>query len=157
MWSQWNEGCHCTQTVILKPELVEAMMFLKLNMSLIPKNPTDLVESLIWNTLIPSRPKLPDDIDNSDGDDDNDDDDLSPMPVICEEPNYTYWFQAFQYSCAKTWKYRATREQYNQIYIVWYCMNGFIYGLEWYMSHNFLPSQSWVKMRVPESWLAKVK
>jgi hypothetical protein len=39
----------------LKPILVEAMMFLRLNMSPIPNNLANVVESLIWNTLIPSR------------------------------------------------------------------------------------------------------
>ena len=76
------------------------MMFLKLNMSLIPNNPTNFTASLIWNTLIPSRPELPNDIqfDNShdneneeddEGEEDNDDDDkgddLSPMPDKSEE------------------------------------------------------------------------
>ena len=79
----------------LKPRLVEAAMFLKLNMSLILNNPTNVPESLIWNTLIPSCPKFPNDIDDSDDnqneedDDDNDDDDLSPVPVESEEANYT--------------------------------------------------------------------
>jgi hypothetical protein len=69
----------------LRPGLVEAMLFLNLNMSLIPKNPANLVESPIWNTLILSRPKLLDGIDDSDDDEDGD---LSPMPVKSEEPNY---------------------------------------------------------------------
>ena len=73
------------------------MMFLKLNRSLIPDNPTDVAESPIWNTLIPSRLELPNDIDNSDdneNEDDNnndgdDEDDVAPMPVKSEEANYT--------------------------------------------------------------------
>ena len=83
----------------LKPKLVVIAMFLKLNMSLIPNNPADVAESPIWNTLIPSRPELQDDIDNSDdsendkGDDDDDDeedDDLSPVPVKSEEVDYMW-------------------------------------------------------------------
>ena len=52
----------------------------------------------------------------------DDDDDLSPVPVESEEANYTCWFEAFQFPCATTWKYRATQEQHNQIYIVWFCL-----------------------------------
>ena len=57
------------------------------------------MQSFIWNTLIPSCPKLPDDIDdsndndNDEDDDDNynndEDDDLSPMPIKSEEADYT--------------------------------------------------------------------
>ena len=76
--------------------LVEATMFLKLNMSLILNNQAIIAESLIWNTLIPSQPELPDYIDDSndneneeEDDDDNDDDDedvdLSPVPVESKE------------------------------------------------------------------------
>ena len=50
----------------IKLGLVEAMMFLRLNMSLIPNNPTYVVKSPIWSTLIPSRLELPNDIDDSD-------------------------------------------------------------------------------------------
>jgi hypothetical protein len=73
-------------------------MFLKLNMSLILYNPTNFAEFPIWNTLIPSRPKLPDDIndyddneneDDDDDDDDNEDDDVSLVLVESEETNYT--------------------------------------------------------------------
>jgi hypothetical protein len=46
----------------LRAKLVTTMMFSKLNMSLIPRNPVDVTESLIWNTLIPSRLELPNDI-----------------------------------------------------------------------------------------------
>ena len=88
--------------LFLKPRLVEAMMFLKLNMSLIPNNPVDVVESLIWNTLVASLTELPDDIDDSDDNeieeednddnyyDDGEDDDLSPIPVESEEVDYMY-------------------------------------------------------------------
>lgn len=77
-----------------KHALVEATMLLNLNRSLIPNNITIVLESLIWNTLIPSRPKLTDDIDNSDDneiedDDDDEDDDLSQVPVEREETDYT--------------------------------------------------------------------
>ena len=73
------------------------MMFLKLNMSLIPNNLADVAESPIRNTLIPSRHELKDDIDDSDDneneeEDDDDDDDLSPMLVESEETNYMCWF-----------------------------------------------------------------
>ena len=81
------------------------MFFLKLNLSLIPNNPTCVAESLVWNTLSPSRSKLPDDIDDSDDneneeqddddDDDedgNDDDDLSLVLVESEEVDYVCWF-----------------------------------------------------------------
>ena len=40
-------------------------MFLKLNMSMIPNNTTDVTDSSIWNALIPSHPDLLDDIDDS--------------------------------------------------------------------------------------------
>ena len=74
--------------------LVEATMLLNLNRSLIPNNTTNVLESSIWNTLIPSRPELTDDIDNSDDnemedDDDDEDDDLSQVPVESKEANYT--------------------------------------------------------------------
>ena len=59
----------------LIPRLVEAAMFLKVNISLIPNNPTNVVESSIRNTLIPSRLELPDDIDNSDDNENEEDDD----------------------------------------------------------------------------------
>ena len=76
----------------LIPKLVTSMMFLKLNMSIIPNNLADVAESLIWNTLIPSRLALPDDIDDlikmkedddvdDDNDDDDEDDDQLPVPV----------------------------------------------------------------------------
>jgi hypothetical protein len=52
-------------------------MFLEVNMSLILNNPTDFGESPIWNTLIPFRPKLPDDIDDSnDSENEKDDDEV---------------------------------------------------------------------------------
>ena len=35
-------------------------------MSLMPHNPADVIDSPIWDTLIPSRPKLPNDIDDYD-------------------------------------------------------------------------------------------
>ena len=79
----------------LIPILVEVKMFLKLNISLIPNNPAIIAESSIWNTLIPSRPELPNDIDdsddneNEDDDEEEEDDDLSPMLVKSEEDDYT--------------------------------------------------------------------
>ena len=81
----------------LIPILIETMMFLKLNMSPIPNNLAYVAESPIWNTLIPSRFELLDDVDDSDDyeneeddDNDNDDDDyLSPMPIESEEADYT--------------------------------------------------------------------
>jgi hypothetical protein len=82
----------------LRPKLVEATMFLKSSMSLIPINLVDVVESLIWNTLIPFSLELVDNIDDpndneneqdddeeQDDDDNDDDDDLLPMPVEIEE------------------------------------------------------------------------
>ena len=84
----------------LIPKLVEATMYLELNMSLIPHNLACVVESPIWNTLIPSRLKLPNDMDNSDddeneddandNDDDDEDDDQSPMPIESEEADHTW-------------------------------------------------------------------
>ena len=67
--------------------------FFKLNMSLIPNNPTNVAESPIWNTLIPSHHELLDDINDSNDnineeDDDDEDDDLSPVPVESEETCY---------------------------------------------------------------------
>ena len=73
----------------LKPRVIEATMFLKLNMSIIFNNPTNVAKSPIWNTLIPSHPKLPDDIDDSDANENEEDDDLSPMLIESEETNYT--------------------------------------------------------------------
>ena len=51
------------------------MMFLKQNMSLSPNNLVDVAKSSIWNTLIPSCPKLPDDIVDSDDNENEEDDD----------------------------------------------------------------------------------
>ena len=79
----------------LIPGLVEVAMFLKLNMSLILNNPTNFMESPIWNTLIPSRPQLPNDIDdssdneNEENDEEEDDDELSPVRVESEGADYT--------------------------------------------------------------------
>ena len=74
----------------LKPKLVAATMFLKLNMSLIPNNPIDFTESPTWNTLIPSRHELPNDIDDfDDEEEEEEDDDLSPMSIESEEADYT--------------------------------------------------------------------
>ena len=61
-------------------------------MSLIPNNPLDVVESLIWNTLIPSQPELANGIDNSD-----DNDDLSPMLVESDETDRTCCFKPFNF------------------------------------------------------------
>ncbi len=57
---------------------------LKQGLSLIPNNPTNVPEALIWNTLIPSRHESLNDIDDSNDKknwDDDEDDDQSPMPV----------------------------------------------------------------------------
>ena len=76
----------------LRPGLVEAMMFLKLNMSLLPNNLANVAVSPIWNTLSPSCLELPDDIDdfddNGNEEDVDEDDDLSPMPFESEEADY---------------------------------------------------------------------
>ena len=72
-----------------RPGLVEATMFLKLNMSFISSNPTSVTKSPMWNTLIPSRPELLDDLDDSDANENEEDDDLSPMLVESEEADYT--------------------------------------------------------------------
>jgi hypothetical protein len=42
-------------------------------MSLILNNPIDVTVTLIWNTLITSNPKLPNDIGDSDGNENDDD------------------------------------------------------------------------------------
>ena len=74
----------------LKPKLVAAMIFLKLNMSLIPNILVDVAKSPIWSTLIPSRSKLPDDIDDFDDDEEEEEDNcLSPLPVESKETDYT--------------------------------------------------------------------
>ena len=50
----------------------------------------------IWNTLIPSRHALPNDIDDYDDNeyeeegDDDEDDDLSPVPFESKETNHTF-------------------------------------------------------------------
>jgi hypothetical protein len=87
----------------LKTKLV-AKNVLKTKHSLIPNTPADVAESLIWNTLIPSRPELPYDIDDSndneneeeeeeeeeeDIDNDDEDVDLSLVLVEGEETDYT--------------------------------------------------------------------
>ena len=79
----------------LIPDLVESTMFLKVNMSLIHYDQANVLESLIWNTLIPSCPELPNDIGNfddnekeNDDDDDFEEEDLSPIPIESEEANY---------------------------------------------------------------------
>jgi hypothetical protein len=76
----------------LKPKLVAGAMFLKLDMSLIPNNSANVAEPLIWNTLVPSRLELLDDIDDSNDneneeeeDDDDNNDDLSLVLVESEE------------------------------------------------------------------------
>ena len=58
-----------------KPVLIEATMFLKLSMSLIPNNLADVVESPIWNTLISFSLELLDDIDDSNDNETEQDDD----------------------------------------------------------------------------------
>ena len=101
----------------LKPKLIEAEMFLKLNMSLNPNNLAYFMEFLIWNTLVPSRLKLSDDIDHSNDINEEEEEDLSRVPVKSEEANYTCSFYACQFPCATTWKYKANKEKYNQLYI----------------------------------------
>ena len=67
-------------------------------MSLFLNNPTNFVESPIWNTLIPSHLELPYDVDNSDDnendeeddDDVDEDDDLSLVPIESEEAVCTW-------------------------------------------------------------------
>ena len=71
----------------LKPKLIVATMFLKLNMSLTPNNLVDVTISLIWNTLTPSHLKSPNDIDNSNDNENEENDDLSSKPVESEEIN----------------------------------------------------------------------
>jgi hypothetical protein len=75
----------------LKPMLVKASMFLKLNISLNPNNSANVARSPILNTLIPSRPELLDDIDDFDDNEneEEEDDELSPMSVESEETDYT--------------------------------------------------------------------
>ena len=58
----------------LRPKLVEVGYVFELNMISILNNPTDVTESPIWNTLIPSRLELPYDIDDFD-DHENEEDD----------------------------------------------------------------------------------
>ena len=62
-------------------------------MGLILNNPVEFTESSIWNSLIPSRPELPHDIndydDNENEDNDDEEEDLSPMLVESEETDYT--------------------------------------------------------------------
>ena len=68
------------------PGLVEAMIFLNLNRSLLSNITTNVAKYLIRDTLIPSHLALPDDTndfdDNENEEDDDDyDDDLSPVPI----------------------------------------------------------------------------
>ena len=82
----------------LKPKLVVATLFLKLNMSLIPNNLVDVAEFPILNTLIPSPLELPHGIDDYDDNENEEDDDeeekdvTSLVPVESEEANHTCWF-----------------------------------------------------------------
>ena len=71
----------------LKPKLIVATMFLKLNMSLTPNNLVDVTISPIWNTLTPSHLESPNDIDNSNDNENEENDDLSSKPVESEEIN----------------------------------------------------------------------
>ena len=52
-------------------------MFLTLTMSLIPNN-------IIWNTLIPSRPELPDDINDFDDNENEEDDARNSLHIQVE-------------------------------------------------------------------------
>ena len=52
---------------------------------MIHNNPTDVVESLIWNTLIPSCHELQNDIDDSYDKENEEDDDLLPVLLESEE------------------------------------------------------------------------
>ena len=73
-------------------------------MRLIHNNPTDVVESLIWNTLIPSYHELQNDIDDSydkENEEDDEHDDLLPVLLESEEA-IRVDFQAFQFPCATT-------------------------------------------------------
>ena len=74
----------------LRSRLIKATIFLKLSMSLIPNNPANVAESLIWNTLIPSRLELLDAVDVSDDNKNEEDDNLSPMPVESEPGSQLY-------------------------------------------------------------------
>ena len=76
----------------LRPGLIEATMFLKVNMSLMPNNPTYVTIFPIWNTLSASHPKLSYDIDNSNDNAKWEDDDLSPVLVEGEKKDYMWWF-----------------------------------------------------------------
>ena len=83
----------------LRLGLVEATVFSKLNMSMFLNNSAYVVESPIWNTLIPSRLELLDGIGDSDSNnwneedvDEEEDDDLSLEPIESEEANFTCWF-----------------------------------------------------------------
>ena len=61
-------------------------------MSLSPNNSVDVTESLIWNALVPSRPELSDDINNSDdkeNENEEEEEDLLLVPVDSEEADYT--------------------------------------------------------------------
>ena len=63
---------------------------------------------------------MPSLIDDDDNDNDANDDDLSLDTFESGEANYMCCFKTFQYPCATTWKYKADREQYNQLYVVWF-------------------------------------
>jgi hypothetical protein len=60
----------------LRLGLVEAMMFLKLIMSLILNNSTDVADSPIWNMFVLFHLELLDDIDDFDVNETEEDDDL---------------------------------------------------------------------------------
>jgi hypothetical protein len=88
----------------LTPGLVEVAMFWKVNMSLILNNPTDFGESPIWNTLIPFRRELPDDIDDSDDnenekDDEEEEEDLSLQYCLSKvkKPTVRVGFKPFNF------------------------------------------------------------
>jgi len=112
----------------LTPGLVEAMIFLKLNMSLISNNRADVTQSSIWNTVTSSRPELPyaiEDANDNENIEDDEDDDLSPVLVKSEEADRLYVLNSnLSISLCNNMKFQnqPTAIQPN-IYIVWFRSN----------------------------------
>ena len=83
----------------LKPKLVTTMMFLKLNMSLIPSNPVEVAESSdlehldsisSWIAKWHWQSEYNEIEDDHDHDEEEEEEDLSPMQVESEEADYIY-------------------------------------------------------------------
>ena len=133
-------------------------MFLKLYINLIPNNLGDVTESPIWNTLIPSRLELSYDIDDYD--------DMKMKEKKKKKVTMMMMMMSYHQCQSKATKlitcvdfkpfnflvqqHENTKQTESNTthYVVWFDLNELLSDLEWLcMSHNFLASRSWEKMR----------